>query len=298
MTRCGYVALVGAPNAGKSTLLNQLVGAKIAIVTPKVQTTRARVTAIAIEDQSQLIFVDTPGIFKPTRRLEKAMVNAAWSGAEDADRIVLIVDAVKGITKDVERIIAGLRKYNRRAHVILNKIDILKRDSLLGLAQRLSEQEVFDEIFMISALKGDGVAELRAALAAEMPAGPWLYPEDQLALAPMRQLAAEITREKLFLRMNQELPYSLTVETESWEERKDGSIKIQQVIYVSRANYKPMVLGKGGQTIKKIGAMAREELEASLECRVHLFLFVKVREKWLDDPERYREMGLDFPKDD
>ncbi|MEH6526371.1 MAG: GTPase Era [Sneathiella sp.] len=297
LTKCGYVALVGAPNAGKSTLLNQLVGAKIAIVTPKVQTTRARVTAIAIEGQSQLIFVDTPGIFKPTRRLEKAMVDAAWGGAQDADKIVLIVDAIKGISSDVERIIAGLKKSGRRAHVILNKIDALKRDTLLGLAQKLSEEDVFDEVFMISALKGDGVDDLRAALAVQMPDGPWLYPEDQLALAPMRQLAAEITREKLFLRMNQELPYALTVETESWEERKDGSVKIQQVIYVSRTNYKPMVLGKGGQTIKKIGAMAREDLEEMLERRVHLFLFVKVREKWLDDPERYREMGLEFPKD-
>lgn len=296
-TRCGYVALVGAPNAGKSTLLNQLVGAKIAIVSPKVQTTRARVTAIAIEGESQLIFVDTPGIFKPSRRLEKAMVEAAWGGAQDADRIALIVDAVKGITPDVERIIEGLRKSGRRAHVILNKIDAMKRDQLLGLADTLSKQEIFDEIFMISALKGDGVADLRAALAKDMPVGPWLYPEDQLALAPMRHLAAEITREKLFMRMNQELPYSLTVETESWEERKDGSIRIQQVIFVSRANHKPIVLGKGGQTIKKIGALAREELEEILGCRVHLFLFVKVREKWLDDPERYQEMGLDFPKD-
>lgn len=296
-TRCGYVALVGAPNAGKSTLLNQLVGAKIAIVSPKVQTTRARVTAIAIEENSQIIFVDTPGIFKPTRRLEKAMVEAAWTGAQDADRIVLIVDAVKGITKDVQRIIDGLKKYERRAHVILNKIDVIRRDTLLGLTQKLSEQEVFDDIYMVSALNGDGVDDLRRALGQQMPEGPWLYPEDQLALAPMRQLAAEITREKLFLRMNQELPYSLTVETESWEERKDGSVKIQQVIYVSRANYKPMVLGKGGQTIKKIGAMSREDLEESLGRRVHLFLFVKVREKWLDDPERYREMGLEFPKD-
>jgi GTP-binding protein Era len=296
-TRCGYVALVGAPNAGKSTLLNQLVGAKIAIVTPKVQTTRARVTAIALEDESQIIFVDTPGIFKPSRRLEKAMVDAAWGGAEDADRIVLIIDAVKGITADVERIIEGLEKNGRRAHVILNKIDILKRDSLLALAKSLSERGIFDEIYMISALAGDGVADLRAALAAEMPEGPWLYPEDQLALAPMRQLAAEVTREKLFMRLNQELPYSLTVETESWEERKDGSVRIQQVVYVSRANHKPIVLGKGGQTIKKVGALAREELEEMLGCRVHLFLFVKVREKWLDDPERYREMGLDFPKD-
>ncbi|MCR9212436.1 MAG: GTPase Era [Proteobacteria bacterium] len=297
MERCGYVALVGAPNAGKSTLLNQLVGAKIAIVSPKVQTTRARVTAIALEGSSQLIFVDTPGIFKPSKRLEKAMVEAAWGGAQDADRIVLIVDAVKGITADVERIIDGLQKSGRRAHVILNKIDALKRDRLLGLAESLSRQEIFDDIFMISALNGDGVDDLRAALAKEMPAGPWLYPEDQLALAPMRHLAAEITREKLFLRMNQELPYSLTVETESWEERKDGSIKIQQIIFVSRANHKPIVLGKGGQTIKKIGALAREELEEMLGCRVHLFLFVKVREKWLDDPERYQEMGLDFPKD-
>jgi GTP-binding protein Era len=297
MERCGYVALVGAPNAGKSTLLNQLVGAKIAIVSPKVQTTRARVTAIALEGSSQLIFVDTPGIFKPSKRLEKAMVEAAWGGAQDADRIVLIVDAVKGITADVERIIDGLQKSGRRAHVILNKIDALKRDRLLGLAESLSRQEIFDDIFMISALKGDGVDDLRAALAKEMPVGPWLYPEDQLALAPMRHLAAEITREKLFLRMNQELPYSLTVETESWEERKDGSVKIQQIIFVSRANHKPIVLGKGGQTIKKIGALAREELEEMLERRVHLFLFVKVREKWLDDPERYQEMGLDFPKD-
>nr|WP_288900598.1 GTPase Era [uncultured Sneathiella sp.] len=297
LTRCGYVALVGAPNAGKSTLLNQLVGAKIAIVTPKVQTTRTRVTAIAIEADSQIIFVDTPGIFKPSRRLEKAMVDAAWGGAQDSDRIVLIIDAAKGISADVERIIAGLEKNGRRAHVILNKIDILKRDSLLALAQSLSDRGIFDEIYMISALTGDGVADLRAALATEMPEGPWLYPEDQLALAPMRQLAAEVTREKLFMRLNQELPYSLTVETESWEERKDGSVKIQQVVYVSRANHKPIILGKGGQAIKKVGALAREELEEMLERRVHLFLFVKVREKWLDDPERYREMGLDFPKD-
>ncbi|WP_339632700.1 GTPase Era [uncultured Sneathiella sp.] len=296
-TRCGYVALVGAPNAGKSTLLNQLVGAKIAIVTPKVQTTRARVTAIAIEGESQVIFVDTPGIFKPSRRLEKAMVDAAWSGAQDADRIVLLIDAVKGLTADVERIIAGLEKNQRRAHVILNKVDIVKRDSLLGIAKTLSERGIFDEIYMLSALTGDGVDDLRSALAKEMPEGPWLYPEDQLALAPMRQLAAEITREKLFMRLNQELPYSLTVETESWEERKDGSVKIQQVVYVSRANHKPIVLGKGGQTIKKVGELARADLEESLGCRVHLFLFIKVREKWLDDPERYREMGLDFPKD-
>ncbi len=296
-TRCGYVALLGAPNAGKSTLLNQLVGAKIAIVSPKVQTTRARVTAIAIEENSQMIFVDTPGIFAPSRRLEKAMVTAAWDGAKDSDQVVLLVDAIKGVTKDVERIMDGLEQSGRKAHLILNKIDAIKRDTLLGLAKDLTDRGIFDQVFMISALTGDGVADLRAALAKELPEGPWLYPEDQLALAPMRSLAAEITREKLFLRMNQELPYSLTVETESWEERKDGSVKINQVIYVSRANHKPIILGKGGRTIKQIGAMAREELEESLGQRVHLFLFVKVREKWTDDPERYQEMGLDFPKD-
>ncbi|MEH6404697.1 MAG: GTPase Era [Sneathiella sp.] len=296
-TKCGYITLIGAPNAGKSTLLNHLVGAKIAIVSPKVQTTRARVTAIALEGQTQMIFVDTPGIFAPSRRLEKAMVSAAWAGAQDADQIALLIDAVKGITKDVERIIEGLANSGQKAHVILNKIDLIKRDSLLGLTEQLSKHSIFEKIFMISALTGDGVPELRAELATELPDGPWLYPEDQLALAPMRSLAAEITREKLFLRMNQELPYSLTVETEKWEERKDGSVKIDQVIFVSRENHKPMILGKGGQTIKKIGALAREELEESLGQRVHLFLFVKVREKWIDDPERYREMGLEFPKD-
>ncbi|MEP3245358.1 MAG: GTPase Era [Sneathiella sp.] len=296
-TKCGYVTLLGAPNAGKSTLLNQLVGAKIAIVSPKVQTTRARVTAIAIEDNCQMIFVDTPGIFAPSRRLEKAMVNAAWDGAQDADQVALLVDAIKGITKDVERIIEGLQQSGQKAHLILNKIDAIKRDKLLGLAQELTERGVFEKVYMVSALTGDGVADLRADLAKELPDGPWLFPEDQLALAPMRSLAAEITREKLFLRMNQELPYSLTVETENWEERKDGSVKINQVIYVSRANHKPIILGKGGKTIKTIGAMAREELEESLGQRVHLFLFVKVREKWTDDPERYQEMGLDFPKD-
>ncbi|MFT6559395.1 MULTISPECIES: GTPase Era [Sneathiella] len=295
-TKCGYVTLLGAPNAGKSTLLNQLVGAKIAIVSPKVQTTRARVTAIAIEDNCQMIFVDTPGIFAPNRRLEKAMVNAAWEGAQDADKLTLLVDSIRGITKDVERIIDGLQQAGKTAHLILNKIDAIKRQNLLGLAKELTDKGVFDKVFMISALTGDGVPQLRAELAKELPDGPWLYPEDQLALAPMRSLAAEITREKLFLRMNQELPYSLTVETEKWEERKDGSVKIDQVIYVSRANHKPIILGKGGQTIKKIGELARAELEESLGQRVHLFLFVKVREKWMDDAERYQEMGLEFPK--
>lgn len=295
-TKCGYVTLIGAPNAGKSTLLNQLVGAKIAIVSPKVQTTRTRVTAIAIEAQTQLIFVDTPGIFMPSRRLEKAMVNAAWDGAKDTDVLALLIDSSKGITKDVDRIIEGLEKSGKRAHLVLNKIDMIKRDKLLGLAQQLTDKGVFDEVFMISALSGDGVAYLRETLAAQLPDGPWLFPEDQLALAPMRNLAAEITREKLFLRMNQELPYFLTVETEKWEDREDGSVKIDQIIFVSRENHKPMILGKGGQMIKKIGEMARVDLEEALGCRVHLFLFVKVREKWLDDPERYHEMGLEFPK--
>ncbi len=295
-TRCGYVTLIGAPNAGKSTLLNQLVGAKIAIVSPKVQTTRARVTAIAVEDQSQIIFVDTPGIFAPSRRLEKAMVNAAWEGVQDADVLALIIDANRGISKDVERIIEGLEKAEAKAHLILNKIDMIKREKLLGLVQDLTDRGIFEDVFMISALNGDGVDHLRQTLAGQVPEGPWLFPEDQLATAPMRNLAAEVTREKLFLRLNQELPYSLTVETEKWEERKDGSIKIDQVVYVSRANHKPIVLGKGGATIKKIGAMAREELEEMMGCRVHLFLFIKVREKWLDDPERYQEMGLEFPK--
>ncbi|MBO6826464.1 MAG: GTPase Era [Sneathiella sp.] len=296
MTRCGYVTLIGAPNAGKSTLLNQLVGAKIAIVSPKVQTTRARVTAIAIEDETQIIFVDTPGIFAPSRRLEKAMVNAAWEGVQDTDTLALIVDANRGVSKDVERIIQSLEEAGTKAHLILNKIDMIKREKLLGLVQELTDRGIFNDVFMISALNGDGVDHLRATLAKELPVGPWLYPEDQLATAPMRSLAAEVTREKLFLRLNQELPYSLTVETEKWEERKDGSVKIDQVIFVSRANHKPIVLGKGGNTIRQIGAMAREELEAMMGCRVHLFLFVKVREKWLDDPERYTEMGLEFPK--
>jgi GTPase len=294
--KCGYVALVGAPNAGKSTLLNQLVGAKVAIVSPKVQTTRARITAIAIEGVSQIIFVDTPGIFNPSKRLETAMVNAAWSGAADADRVALLVDTTRGITKDVRRIIEGLKKSDRKAHLVLNKIDAIKRDSLLGLAKELTDEGIFDEVFMVSALNGDGVDDLRTALAKEMPSGPWLYPEDQLAIAPMRYLAAEVTREKLFLRMHQELPYSLTVETESWEEKKDGSVRIQQIIYVSRANHKPMILGKGGKNIRQIGEMAREELQEMMERKVHLFLFVKVRENWSDDPERYQEMGLEFPK--
>ena len=294
-TRCGFVAIIGAPNAGKSTLLNQLVGSKVAIVTHKVQTTRSRIRGIAMEGNTQIVFVDTPGIFKPKRRLDKAMVEAAWGGAGDADAIILMVDTEYEREEDLERIIEGLKSQGRKAILVLNKIDAVKREKLLKLAERLNETGIFTDTFMISAMKGSGVADLRRHLASLMPAGPWHYPEDQAAGVPLRSLAAEVTREKLFLRLHDELPYSLTVETEEWEQRKDGSIRIQQVIFVERESQKKITLGKGGQTIKKVGQMAREELEELLETRVHLFLFVKVRENWSDDRERYREMGLDFP---
>ena len=304
-TRCGYVALIGAPNAGKSTLLNALVGAKVAIVSPKVQTTRARLTGIAIEDQSQMIFVDTPGIFEPKRRLERAMVSDAWSGAGDADVVALLVDSrrpVKANNDDTQVILDALRKRGKQALLLINKVDAVERPELLKLADKLSAEKMddggplFSDIFMISALTGDGVQDLGKFLAKAVPEGPWLYPEDQIATAPMRYLAAEVTREKLFLNLHQELPYQLTVETEAWEELKDGSAKVSQVVYVSRANHKGIVLGKGGSLIKKVGEMSRKDLEAQMDRRVHLFLFVKVRENWLDDPERYREMNLDFPK--
>ncbi len=294
-TRCGFVALIGAPNAGKSTLLNQMVGEKVSIVSPKVQTTRARITAIAIWENTQIIFVDTPGIFRPRRRLDRAMVEAAWGGAGDADMVVLLVDAERGVGADDERIIEGLKAHKRKALLAINKIDTVRRDGLLALSARLNEMFPFEETFMISALKGDGILDLKEYLAGRLPEGPWLYPEDQLALVPQRLLAAEITREKIYLRLHQELPYATTVETESWEERQDGSVKISQVIYVERPSQKAIVLGKGGRTIKALGAAARQELEEILGRRVHLFLFVKVRERWEDDPERYREMGLDFP---
>jgi GTPase len=304
-TRCGYVALIGAPNAGKSTLLNALVGAKVAIVSPKVQTTRARLTGIAIEDKSQMIFVDTPGIFEPKRRLERAMVSDAWTGAGDADVVALLVDSrrpVKANNDDTQVILDALRKRGKQALLLINKVDAVERPELLKLAEKLSAEKMIDggplfsDIFMISALTGDGVQDLGKFLAKSVPEGPWLYPEDQIATAPMRYLAAEVTREKLFLNLHQELPYQLTVETEAWEELKDGSAKVSQVIYVSRANHKGIVLGKGGSLVKKVGEMARKDLEAQMDRRVHLFLFVKVRENWLDDPERYREMNLDFPK--
>ena len=295
-TRCGFIALVGAPNAGKSTLLNALVGGKVSIVTPKVQTTRTRVTGIAMAGDAQLVFIDTPGIFQPVRRLDRAMVDAAWGGARDADIVVVLIDAKRGIDKDAERIIDGLKRRGRQAIAALNKIDLVKRAALLPLIAALDATGVFTDTFMISALDGDGVDELRAFLAARVPAGPWHYPQDQISDMPLRLLAAETTREKLFLRLHQELPYGLTVETENWDERKDGSVRIDQIIYIARENHKPMVLGKGGQLIKAVGSAAREDLEASLDRRVHLFLHVKVAPKWADDPARYRDLGLEFPR--
>ena len=295
-TRCGFVALIGAPNAGKSTLVNQLVGGKISIVSHKVQTTRARIRAITIEGASQVVFVDTPGIFLPKRRLDEAMVQAAWSSAGDADVIVLVVDARRGRDEEVDRILEGTAAVRTPVVLVLNKIDTIERPTLLDLATELHARGRFDATFMVSALTGDGVADLRADLAGRMPEGPWLYPEDQIADVPLRLLASEVTREKVFNRLHDELPYHSTVETEKWTEGKDGSVRIEQVIYVQRPGQKKIVLGAGGQTIKKIGQDARLELQEFLGRKVHLFLFVKVRERWSEDPERYRQMGLDFPK--
>ena len=293
--RCGFVALLGPPNAGKSTLTNALVGSKVSIVTPKVQTTRARITAIAMHGQAQIVFVDTPGIFNKTKqRLEKAMVAAAWSGAEDADLRVLLVDAERGIDGNTRGIIEGMKKAGMKAILVLNKIDLVARESLLAMVDKLDQEGIFTEVFMLSALQGDGVADLLAAVAGQISEGPWHYPEDQLGDIPERLLAAEITREKLFLQLHQELPYAATVETESWKEVKGGTLRIEQVIYVRRGTQKAIVLGKGGQQIKQIGAEARAEMMEIFGVTVHLFLFVKVRDKWQDDPERYREMGLDF----
>jgi GTP-binding protein Era len=294
-TRCGFIALVGAPNAGKSTLLNALVGSKVSIVTPKVQTTRARLTAIAIDGPAQLVFIDTPGIFtKINQRLEKAMVAAAWGGVEHADIVVVLVDAARGLDRNTTAILEGLSERKTRTYLALNKIDLVKREDLLALTAELNKKANFAETFMISALSGDGVADLRTALGDAVPAGPWHYPEDQLADIPSRLLAAEITREKVFLQLHQELPYAVTVETENWQENDDGSLRIEQVIYVRRDTQKAIVLGRKGRQIKSIGAAARTELEETFDCRVHLFLFVKVRRDWQDDPERYEAMGLDF----
>jgi len=295
-TSCAVVALIGAPNAGKSTLINQMTGVKISIVTHKVQTTRTRIRGIAMEGESQLILVDTPGIFAPKRRLDRAMVNAAWAGAHDADMTLLLIDAAKGIDAEVRAILERMRDLAGKKLLILNKVDLVKKDALLSLIEDVSRYSDFEEIFMISALTGDGVAELKQHLAKAAPQGPWLYPEDQISDAPMRHLAAEITREKLTLRLHQELPYASTVETTAWKKLRRGGIRIEQTVYVMRDTQKKIVLGKQGQTIKNISMEARKELSDILGVRVDLFLFVKVRSKWGDDPERYQEMGLDFPE--
>jgi GTPase len=292
--RCGYVVLLGAPNTGKSTLLNQLIGAKVSIVSPKVQTTRARILGIAIEGAAQLIFVDTPGIFAPKRRLERAMVAAAWAGAAEADAVVLLIDAARGIDEDSRRIIDGLKSAGRRAVLALNKVDLVAPPQLLPLTAALDQEGIFDAVFMVSALSGDGVADLKRHLAQAAPAGPWLFPEDQLTDLPQRLIAAEITREQVFLQLHQELPYATFVETDEWQEREDGSVRIAQTIHVQRDSQKAIVLGKGGRQIKEIGARARAELERVLGRRVHLFLFVRVTEEWTEDRARYRDMGLEF----
>ena len=305
--RCGFVALVGAPNAGKSTLLNSLIGAKVSIVSRKAQTTRATVRGILVDGATQMIFVDTPGLFAPKRRLDRAMVAAAWGAAGDADAVALLIDArqetgaadkrgAAEIGEATQTIMATLRDHKAPKFLVINKVDLVDRPLLLALAERLNAALPFADTFMTSALTGDGLDRLKARLAAAMPMGPWLYPEDQIADAPLRALAAEITREKLFERLHDELPYQTTVETESWKDQPDGSARIEQTIYVSRDSHKKIVIGEGGRTIKAIGSAARKEIAEAHEAPVHLFLFVKVRENWLDDPERYRAMGLEFPE--
>ncbi len=294
--RCGFLALLGAPNAGKSTLLNTIVGAKVSIVTPKVQTTRMRILGVSIVGDAQLVFIDTPGIFTPKRRLDRAMVAAAWGGASDSDVILLLIDAKTGIDRDTRRIINGLKESNRPAVCVLNKIDTVKRSSLLALTDNLVSENIFTDFFMISALNGDGVEDLRCELAGRLPEGPWHFPENQLSDMNDRLFAAEITREKLYLNLYQELPYALTVETETWEPFDNGAVKVEQVIFVERDRQKGIVLGKGGELIKRVRTLAQEELKNILERDVHLFLFVKVRENWGDDPERYRDWGLDFSR--
>jgi len=296
-TRCGFVALIGAPNVGKSTLTNALVGAKVSIVTPKVQTTRALIRGIALVGAAQLIFVDTPGIFAPRRRLDRAMVGTAWGSTRDADIVALLVDSRKGAHEDDEAVLGRLADVRAPKVLVLNKVDLAAKPALLGLTQALNARAAFAATFMVSALSGDGVADLKAWFAAHVPPGPWLYPADQISDAPLRQLAAEITREKLYLRLHQELPYHSTVETEIWKELRDGSVRIEQTIYVERESQRKIVLGKAGAAIKAIGAAARPDIAAAIGQPVHLFLFVKVREGWSDDPERYREMGLEFPKE-
>lgn len=296
-TRCGFVALIGAPNAGKSTLLNALVGAKVSIVSRKVQTTRAQVRGIALHGAAQIIFVDTPGIFRPKRRLDRAMVVSAWGGADEADVVCLLIDARKGLDEEASQILERLKGVRQRKCLALNKIDTLEVEKLLELAQKVNAIVPFEETFMISALRGHGVETMKAKLADMMKPGPWLYPEDQISDAPLRQLAAEITREKIFERLHDELPYQITVETDQWKNLPDGSARIEQTIYVTREGHRKIVLGEGGSTIKSIGAAARKDIAEASEQKTHLFLFVKVRENWIDDPERYREMGLEFPKE-
>ncbi len=293
--RCGFAAILGAPNAGKSTLVNALTGAKVSIVTHKVQTTRFRIRGIFVEGASQIVLVDTPGIFQPKRRLERAMVEAAWGGAADADVVLLIFDAGRrDIDPDTRLILDGLKAQGRRAALVLNKIDTVKRERLLALAARFQEEGIFTDTFMIAAATGDGLAELRGFLAGAVPEGPWHYPEDQLTDLPMRLIAAEVTREQLFLRLHQELPYALTVETDAWQDFEDGSVKIEQTVYVQRETHKGICLGKGGRTIRAVRESAQAELQAMLERPVHLFLHVEVRERWVEDPERYRVWGLDY----
>jgi GTPase len=296
-TSCGFVALIGAPNVGKSTLVNALVGSKVTIVSRKVQTTRALIRGIVIEDNAQIILVDTPGIFSPKRRLDRAMVSTAWSGAHDADLVCVLLDAKAGIDEEAEAILSKLATVKHPKILVLNKIDLIPREKLLALAQTANDRMKFESTFMISALSGDGVEDLRKTLAKMVPAGPFHYPEDQMSDAPLRHLAAEITREKIYRQLHQELPYQSTVETDSWTERKDKSVRIEQTIFVERESQRKIVLGKGGATIKSIGADSRKEIAEIVGVPVHLFLFVKVRENWGDDPDRYREMGLDFPKE-
>jgi GTPase len=298
-TRAGFVALIGEPNAGKSTLLNRMVGAKVSIVTHKVQTTRARIRGIAMAGRAQIVFVDTPGLFRPRRRLDRAMVAAAWGGAADADITVLLIEAHRGLTDGVQAILGALKdRGSPRVALAINKIDRVKAEELLALSQKLNEAYPFERTFMISAEKGYGCEDLKDWLAGELPVGPWLYPEDQIADLPLRMIAAEVTREKLTLRLHEELPYQLTVETERWEERKDGSARIDQIIYVARDGHKGIILGKGGETLKAIGSLARADLMEFLERPVHLFLQVKVRPNWLEEKERYSEMGLDWKDGD
>jgi GTP-binding protein Era len=295
--RCGFVALIGAPNVGKSTLINALVGAKVSIVTPKVQTTRSLIRGIAMEGDAQLIFVDTPGIFSPRRRLDRAMVGTAWGSTQDADLVALLIDSRRGLKEDDEKILQGLGDIRPPKVLVLNKIDLVDKLALLALTREANQHASFAATFMVSALSGDGVPDLKRWLAAHAPAGPWLYPPDQISDAPLRQLAAEITREKLYLRLHQELPYQSTIETEVWKELKDGAVRIEQTVYVERESQRKIVLGKGGQTLKAIGTAARVEIAAAIEQPVHLFLHVKVREGWADDPERYHAMGIEFPKE-